>query len=269
VPLRPAREQQLVIVWTAAQHALSRFEVRNAVVHTDFTHPNGSCSDTVAAHLLPSVRDGRNIGGIIGEIDQDGYVFTIDARDQEFFPSRVGHKNPKRHHLLELVVRQDRVCVRKTFFTTPQKRLVARLSQQVKNGFWMEAAALLRMRGSRRVPILRGIDCSNSAIEIEYIKGQSLRHVMPFGADDLSEDESSTERFADALRAKEPGLSAQVSEIFREALGRGVAPRDVHAANFILASDSRLVYMVDFHLSWLHPIPPFGSTSKMLKRMFS
>ena len=252
-----------MIPWTAAQHALARFEVTRAIAKEGVTCSQESGTDVMPAHILPSVRDGSTVDDIIGEIDQDGYVFTIDPRDQVFFPTRV-NRNPKRHHRLDLVVRNGDVCVRKTFFATHQKLLSRRISERLRNGFWVEAAALLRTRGCKRVPTLRNIDRSKSAIEIEYIRGDNLRNVLS-GRVDFFDDKSGTEKLRNMLREADLGLSLQIAAILAEVIKRGVAPRDVHAANFILATNSRLLYMVDFHLSWLRPIPAFSRTATELE----
>jgi serine/threonine protein kinase len=252
-----------VIVWTAAHYVLARYEVETAILRGDLTRLRESGSGTMRADLLPSIREGGNCEGNLGEIDQDGYVFTADPRDQSFFPNRP-LRNPKRHHRLDLVVRDGTVCVRKTFLPLPQTRWSSAQAQRLNSCFWIEAAALLRLRGYKQVPALRHIDCDRSAIEIEYVGGENLRNLLRLRSSDLSY-RSAESMFDNILGGADPTISSLIAAMLREVMGHGVAPRDLHAANFIQARDSGSLYMVDFHLSWLRPIPPFTETAKALE----
>ena len=212
------------------------------------------CLQGMLAHLLPSVRDGSRHDGYLGEIDQDGYVFTTDPRDQTLFPNRPV-RVPKRHHRLALVVRGGIVCVRKTFQAMAQSTWSSRVGERLLNGFWVEAAALLRLRGCEQVPAIRHIDRVGSAIEIEYIRGKNLRNILKSRSTDLSY--RSPENMFDRILKGDSKLSSEIAAIIHGVIKRGVAPRDIHAANFIQADDSGLLYMVDYHLSWLRSVHPF------------
>lgn len=112
--------------------------------------------------------------------------------------------------------------------------------------------------------MLRSIDPCKSAIEIDYIRGENLRNILSRRVDGFG-DKSGRGKLFDIVRRLDPGLSSQIAAIIEEVINRGVAPRDVHPANFIVASDSQLLYMVDFHLSWLRPIPPFARAAAELR----
>ena len=165
-----------MIIWTAAQHVLARYEVETAIARGEITPLPEPCLQGMLAHLLPSVRDGGTRDGYLGEIDQDGYVFTTDPRDQPLFPNRT-LRIPKRHHHLALVV-EGKSSLSKTFPATAQSTWSSRVGERLLNGFWVEAAALLRLRGCEQVPAIRHIDRAGSAIEIEYIRGKNLRNIL-------------------------------------------------------------------------------------------
>jgi hypothetical protein len=254
-----------VIIWTAAQQVLARFEVETAIARGEMTRLPEPCLQGMLAHLLPSVRDGSRHDGYLGEIDQDGYVFTTDSRDQTLFPNRP-LRNPKRHHRLALVVRGGIVCVRKTFQAMAQSTWSSRVGERLLNGFWVEAAALLRLRGCEQVPAIRHIDRAGSAIEIEYIRGKNLRNILKSRSTDLSY-RSAENMFDRILKGADSKLSSEIAAIIHGVIKRGVAPRDIHAANFIQADDSGLLYMVDYHLSWLRPVHPFTEHAKELRNL--
>ena len=165
-------------------------------------------------------------------------MFTTDSRDQTLFPNRT-LRIPKRHHHLALVVRGEIVCVRKTFQATAQSTWSSRVGERLLNGFWVEAAALLRLRGCEQVPAIRHIDRAGSAIEIEYIRGKNLRNILKSRSTDLSY-RSAENMFGRILKEADSKLSSEIAAIIHEVMKRGVAPRDIHAANFVQADDSGL-----------------------------
>ena len=48
-----------MIIWTAAQHVLARYEVETAIARGEITPLPEPCLQGMLAHLLPSVRDGE------------------------------------------------------------------------------------------------------------------------------------------------------------------------------------------------------------------
>ena len=111
------------------------------------------------------------------------------------------------------------------------------LLQRFKFTFYVEAAALLRLRGVPGIPVVRAIDPERAAIEMDYIWGRDLRE-----------------------RPEEPeAISMRLQEITTAMATRGVIARDLHAGNLVSAYRSGAVYLVDFNLVWLRPAPRWRS----------
>lgn len=47
----------------------------------------------------------------------------------------------------------------------------------------------------------------------------------------------------------------------------GAIPRDIHAANFMQGQQSKKLYMVDFNLAHLRPVPGWRSYARDLSRL--
>ncbi|MCU1337842.1 MAG: hypothetical protein JWO19_3423 [Bryobacterales bacterium] len=56
--------------------------------------------------------------------------------------------------------------------------------------------------------------------------------------------------------------SQQIKELLITVMSRGVIPRDIHAANFIRGRRSKTLYLVDFNLIYLRPVPGWRSHAR-------
>ena len=162
------------------------------------------------------------------------------------------------------MVQDGVICTRKQF---PQRRSSNPLRQfRSELGFWVEAAALLRLQGLPYVPRVVRIEPENTAITMEYIRGENLRTILQVRSNDRKY-ESLEHTFVEALEKAGPAIASKVGRMLLGLLQRGVAPRDVNAANFILARSSGRLYVVDFHLSWLRPVLPFHREAEAINEI--
>ena len=159
----------------------------------------------------------------------------------------------RRHHRLQIVVREGAVCLRKSFPPRESRSLIDQILRFLNWGFYLEAAALLRLRELPFVPAIRRIDYAAAAIEMDYIGGMDLRHALAQSTDEINYD-MVQRNFLELVTSDDP-TSEEISHIIRELMKRGVMPRDTHAANFIRGKISQRLYIVDFHLVYLSPIP--------------
>jgi hypothetical protein len=201
---------------------------------------------------VPSIAHGNNDDRDLAEIDQDGFAFAIDEQDRNLFNRRASMVG-RRHHRLQIVVRKGAVWLRKSFPARESRSLTDRVLRFLNWDLYLEAAALLRLRELPFVPTIRRIDYASAAIEMDYIGGMDLRHGLAQSTEEINYDVVQ-QRFLELVTA-DNHTSEEISHIICEVMKRGVMPRDVHAANFIRGKISQRLYMVDFHLVYLSPLP--------------
>jgi tRNA A-37 threonylcarbamoyl transferase component Bud32 len=98
------------------------------------------------------------------------------------------------------------------------------------------------------------VDLGNGAIEMDYIWGVDLRHLLADGAGTIDYLEVSR-RFTSILNSPQDPLSAEVAELIGDVAREGVMQRDLTAANFIRGKDTGRLYVVDFNFVHLRPAP--------------
>jgi hypothetical protein len=89
---------------------------------------------------------------------------------------------------------------------------------------------------------------------MDYIWGQDIRHSVNAGEYPLAY-ETIQQKFAALVTKREESLGNEVPALIRRIVNCGVIPRDVHAANFIRGYCSGVLYMVDYDLAYLRPVP--------------
>ena len=189
--------------------------------------------DGLSASQIPSVVAGNSADRVIAEIDQQGVMFAVDERDRSLFAGAPAEKQPRIYHEIEIVLRSGDVLLRKKPLARRPVGLRDRLLQCLKFTFYVEAAALLRLRGVPGIPVVRRIDTESAVIEMDYIWGRDLRERV--GGPEAN--------------------SMRLQEITTAMAARGVIARDLHGGNLVRAYGSGVVYLVDFNLVWLIPAP--------------
>ena len=222
-----------------------------------------SLEDVLPISLIPSVVRGNREDRILAEIDQDGFAFAVDPLDAEIFNSRAV-MSARKHHRVQIVLRDAKVFLRKASVPKLGASRLVRVRAFLKWEFYIETAALLRLQGLKCVPTIRRIYCREGAIEMDYVWGPDLRQILANGAQNIQYDEISRSFSMLAAPGSRDEVWEQVAEIVAKVVGRGVIPRDVHAANFVLARRSKRLYMVDFDLAYLYPIPGWRAHARTL-----
>ena len=254
----------------------ARAEVLAALSEGDGALPAAPpCDDSLDAAQVPSVAAGARHNRVLAEVDHDGFFFAADPADAPFFNRRL-ERHPRHHNLLDIVLCEGRVMIRKRF---RRARLGVRawgtkrvpLQQWLRRSFWVtaglflynEAAALLRLRDLPCVPRLRRIDLQDRALYVDFIGGESLRHCAAAAGAAVHD--------LDLARADEPVLSGREMEKREVALydatgpsgdyrreiaamsllvnDRGVAPLDIKLGNFIRGAVTGRLYWIDFEVS--------------------
>ena len=241
---------------TAMVYLIARLQVTYAFCARRITSDN-QCEDTLAISEIPTVALGDCRNRVLAEIDQDGFAFAVDSRDSAFFNTRT-FVNTRRHHRIQIVLRNGAIYLRKSIIRNRCAAMSGRIRDYLRWEFYIETAALLRLRGLLCVPAIRRIDYRNGAIEMDYILGRDLRQILAHGSDKIVYDEIS-HSFSALIADHQNELSTQVTEIVAAVIGHGVIPRDIHAANFIQGQRSKKLYMVDFNLVHLRPVPGWRS----------
>lgn len=215
-------------LWTFSVYLLARAEVAWSLRGSDM-RASPESSDRLDPAQIPSVR-GNPAGGlqdrVLAEMDQDGFLFAVDPRDKPLF-NRRQHFVPRKHHRIQIVLTGGKILLRKTRIPAV-KGVGGRLGEWLKWDLYLEAASLLRLRRSEGFPRLHRIDRREALIEMDFIWGADVR-----GGD----------------------LPREATSLLDRAVRRGIIPRDVHAANFVRAHASGKLYLVDFNLVHLWPIP--------------
>ncbi len=255
-------------------------------------------ADEVSPAEVPSVARQGAADRVLAEIDHDGFAFAVAPEDEAYF-NRRAEKHPRQQHLLDVVLRGGRVCVRKRF-RRPRRDAVRFGDRPVparewaQRSLWVtlklpmynEAAALLRMRELPFVPKLRGLDGGRNTLWMDYLRGQSLRHEAaatgaPVHDADLRGVGDVAGLGADDLDAREIGLldrqgagdyRAEIAAMARAVNACGVAPLDIKLGNFMRGEKTNRLYWIDFEISRLASQPRWQADldrqREILRRLF-
>ena len=249
-------------LWTTMVYVSARLQVTYASLTRRIASAK-QCEDTLAAALIPSVVLGDCRNRVLAEIDQDGFAFAVDQRDARFFNTKAS-MTPRRHHRIQIVLRGGAVYLRKSVIRKRHPKILDRIYDFLRWEFYIETAALLRLRELVCVPTIRRIDYRNGSIEMDYILGRDLRQVLANGNDGIAYEEISRSFSALFAGGYQSGILTQITAIVSAVVRHGVIPRDVHPANFIQGQQSKKLYMVDFNLVHLRPVPGWRSYARDL-----
>ena len=256
-----------MVIWTLASYVLSWLEVRYAVMINSVSANNNACPrDQMPADRLPSVALGNACDRILADIDQDGFLFASDPRDEEVF-NRRSKKVPRLQNTVQVVLSGGTVCVQKRRLVIQYQRTADRFREAIAWDFYLEAAALLRLRTVRSVPGLRRINPRERMIEMEYIWGENLHHHFAAGNEMPYEDVKKA--FWAAVRDRGHHITEQLASVLHQIRERGVIPRDIHPANFIIGCYSGNLYIVDFQVIHLWPVPGWRARLRELDCLFT
>lgn len=255
-----------MVVWTLASYILSWLEVRCALITNSVCANNVCAGDQMPANLIPSVALGNTCDRILADIDQDGFLFAADPRDEEVFNQRP-RKVPRQQNTVQIVLSDGTVCLQKRRLPLKHQRIADRLRAALAWEFYREAAALLRLRGIRSVPGLRRIDARKRIIEMEYIRGENLHHQLAAGRE--TPYDVVTKAFWALLHERGHRVTEQLAGVLHQIRNRGVIPLDVHPANVIIGGYSGNMYFVDFQVSHLRPVPGWHARFEDLDRLFT
>lgn len=224
--------------------------------------------DCLLPEFVPSLQPDGIRGSeerVLAEVDQDGFIFAVDARDRDVFHRREWMV-PRRDHRIQIVWVNGAMRLRKTFLYK-EKGALGWLRRHLQWGLYLEAASLLRLQGIGGVPVVRKVSPNEGVIEMDYIWGRDFRQIFGDGSPHIDYDKVSKKFEELCSGALETAVSRKVAELVERVISRGVIPRDLHAANFILALLSQRLYLVDFNLVYLAPVPGWSSELHRLRRM--
>jgi tRNA A-37 threonylcarbamoyl transferase component Bud32 len=246
-------------ILTVMVYAAARWEV--ALRSRALNNSGPPSPDALSPDSVPSVRSGDNRDRVLAEIDQWGYGFAVDARDQPLFQTRTV-KEPRRFSEILIVLAEGRVRLRKRMMPNSTRDLGARIRRRLRWEFYLEAAALLRLRGLDGVPTLRRIDARTGLLEMDYIWGQNV-HQEIVASTDVRSCAEANDIFSTTVRRVGGTWGPDVRRIMDGVMKRGVFPLDIHPANFIRGNNTNRLYLVDYHLVSLRPIPDGGVASRL------
>ena len=158
---------------TALLYLVARLEVSYALLTDNITNDAIPFDDSLPTWLIPTVRLGNLGDRVLAEIDQDGFIFAVDSRDEALFNTR-STMVPRRHHRINIVLTRGSVRLRKSAVQSESVNILTRVVECLRLGFYLEAAALLRLRGLPYVPAIRLIEAKKSLIEMDYVWGQKI-----------------------------------------------------------------------------------------------
>lgn len=230
-------------------YVVARLEVSWALMTRRISRPEPGY-DSLPLRSVPSIAQGEIRDRDLAEIDQDGFAFAIDHRDTQLFNVRA-QIVPRRRRRLHIILRSGVVCVRKRFLRVRRDGFLESVREYLRWDFYLEAAALLRLRGLPFVPTLVRIDRKEGVIEMVYIKGNNLRYLLANSGDEINDDLVSRD-FHHLLKSDGP-TSMEIHNVLYGIMRRGVIPRDIHAGNFIRGELSGRLYIVDFDFVYLVP----------------
>jgi hypothetical protein len=225
--------------------------------------------DAVTPGEVPSVAELGPADRVLAEIDQDGFAFAAHPSDEPFF-NRRAEKFPRLRYRLHVVLYRSRVCVRKQFVGQPGGvPLGAKLLSLAGLFFYTEAAALLRLRDTGFVPVLRGLSIVTRTLYMDYIRGETLQHRMAArGARLLDIDLATTGQLFDPERDRweseafaskgDPAHRDRIESMIRAMNGQGVAPLDVKLGNVLIGEKTGDLYWLDFERAALDPVPGYA-----------
>ena len=204
--------------------------------------------DQLPTELVPSVVNGNRSDRILADIDQNGYIFAAAECDQTLF-NRSSERVPRRHRKVQVVLRDGLILLRKSPTVRMPKTWCRWILGSLGWGFYLEAAALLRLRGLPCVPMLRSLDVETRVIEMDYVWGVDLRHL---GICQITRDEVPKGDFR-----RDKSLSdCEVRRVLNAVANRGVVQADLHGGNFVRGGQTGAIYALDFEVVRL----PFASS---------
>jgi hypothetical protein len=207
---------------TAANYVLARWEVTCAQITNRISRALKPGPDLLTVERLPSGQGYAMPDRIIGEIDQGGLLFASDLRDAVLF-NGTGEPVPRYHRRLLVVARNGTLRVRKYPSHSRRELLRDRIRDWIGWGFYLEAAALLRLQGAECVPQLRALDVQNRTIEMDYIWGDDLRQALDLGCRfDVCAEHSSPPRQG----AVDVEMTSEIQRVLATVIARGVVPLD-------------------------------------------
>jgi hypothetical protein len=237
--------------------------------------------DALLPQRIPTIANGWEEDRVLAEIDQDGFAFATHEADEPFFNHRA-ERRARQQNLLDIVLFDGRVCIRKRFRGLKHHAVrwggqQVPLRQRASRGIWTalrfflytEAAALLRLHDLPFVPKLRHIDFGDSALYIDCLGGESLRHRAARGGAAVHDKDLAAEaglrglparvldrREVDLLdRAGEGNFRAEIAAMAPEINRRGVVPLDIKLGNFVRGATTGRLYWLDFEVSRLQSQP--------------
>ena len=244
--------------------------------------PAPSLKDALSPLRIPSIVGGWGENRVLAELDQDGFAFARHPLDEPIFNRRT-EKRPRQQNLIDVVLLDGRICIRKRFRClrpgairwgsqkVPSRDIVARrLWNTMRLFLCSEAAALFRLQDLPFVPKVRHIDFADHALYIDCIDGESLRHLAARSGEAVHDQDLAGEARLRGLHARELDrrevelldrmygagdfrgeialMSAQINE-------RGVAPLDIKLGNFVRGAITGRLHWLDFEISRLRSQP--------------
>jgi tRNA A-37 threonylcarbamoyl transferase component Bud32 len=219
--------------------------------------------DSLDLSAIPSVAVSGHADRVLADIDQDGFVFARHLEDERIFNTRFEYL-PRERCTLQIVLSRGAVRLRKRYRLGADRRLRVIAAHYGRLYFLTELAALKQLQQSGCAPRLLRADLSTLTIEMEYIAGLNLRHMLARTHTVLDHDlrgDAALCRVTGAERVEREfrlcaailskDLKREILAVFRRVHACGVIPRDVHLANIIIGRDSGKPYLVDFELSYL------------------
>ena len=250
----------LSTLFTVVLYAAARWEVvRRAHV---LKQPAPPPADQLHSDSIPSVQAGGSRDRVLAEIDQWGYGFALEPRDQPLFPTRAV-KEPRRFSEVLVILSESKVRLRKRALPNSAPGMGARIRRWLRWEFYLEAAALLRLRGLDGVPALRRMDSRTGVLEMDYIWGHNI-HQDIVASTNVRSCAEANDIFATTVRREGGAWGPEVRRILDSVMERGVFPLDIHPANFIRGHNTNRLYFVDYHLVSLRPIPGWRARRKAL-----
>jgi hypothetical protein len=222
-----------------------------------------SC-DELSPSSVPSICLGDERDRVLAEVDQDGRCFAVDPQDENLFNTSAV-KHPRRHHEILIILKGGKIRVRKRLLPSRDGRFAAQLLGALGFGFYIEAAALLRLRGFAGVPTVRHIDTHRRIIEMDYIWGRDLRQEI-VEATNVQSCAEVDRIFWNRIKVTGNAFGNAVRDLVEAVMARGVLPADIHAANFIRGKNTGQLYMVDYHLVYFKPLPGWRSHQEAVVR---
>jgi hypothetical protein len=222
---------------------------------------------------------------VLAELDQDGFAFALDPSDVPVF-NRREQKMPRLRHLIDVVLHDGVICLRKRF-RRPPPRMESGSSMLWHSllglGFYQTVAASHRLRGLPCVAAVRKVDWPSRTVYMDYIRGDDLRHqvsqVSPDGkpvhdldlfADpalsSLTDDERDQREIEIFSRTFGDRFGKDIRESILAINDRGVALMDVKLGNIIVGEKTGKVYWVDLERSELESFPDWDASLQEQRR---